>query len=701
MLQWVILGALLLGGPGRAGAVAERMFGEVTSPRYPRPYPNLYHGTTDIAVPAGYRVKLGFWQFDLEPSEACFYDYVKVSADKTDLGRFCGRADSAPGQHPGRREFLSKGNRMRLTMHTDFSNEENGTTVFYKGFLAYYQAVDRNECTEPDDAGPRCKQLCHNTVGSYFCSCRPGYRLNSDRHSCRADCSAELYTEPAGSVSSLDYPQPYPPDTRCNYSIRVDRGLSLTLKFLEPFEIDDHQQVRCPYDQLQIYAGGRLLEEYCGTKNPGVLDTGSNAVDLVFLTDESGFSRGWKLRYSSKAVQCPRPVPRDQFTVIRDPQPLYEYRDYFIAACKTGYQLNEGNRVLPSFTAVCQDDGTWHRAMPSCKIVNCGPASPLPNGMVKYLTGPGLKTYEAQIQYECQEPYYRLLAPGGTGTYTCSAQGAWKDQLGGKKIPLCLPVCGQPDTPVVHKQRIIGGDKAQRGNFPWQAFIRVQGRSGGALLGDRWVLTAAHVFRPKGGSGPQDLEQVHVFLGHTDLEEIEKLGAHPVRRVVIHPDYRPDDPDDFNADIALLELEDSVRLGPDLLPICLPDPGNASYYESGRLGYVSGFGEERKRLSDQLKYVRLPVAARAACQAWLRIHRRADVFSQNMFCAGDRAQKQDACQGDSGGVFAVQDDHSDRWVASGIVSWGIGCGNGYGFYTKVLEYVAWIREVMGGQEAGA
>lgn len=30
---------------------------------------------------------------------------------------------------------------MLLTFHTDFSNEENGTVMFYKGFLAYYQAV--------------------------------------------------------------------------------------------------------------------------------------------------------------------------------------------------------------------------------------------------------------------------------------------------------------------------------------------------------------------------------------------------------------------------------------------------------------------------------------------------------------------------------------------------------------------------------
>lgn len=67
------------------------------------------------------------------------------------------------------------------------------------------------------------------------------------------NCSSQLYTEPSGYISSVEYPKPYGPDLRCNYSIRVERGLTLNLKFLEPFEIDDHQQVHCPYDQLQVW----------------------------------------------------------------------------------------------------------------------------------------------------------------------------------------------------------------------------------------------------------------------------------------------------------------------------------------------------------------------------------------------------------------------------------------------------------------
>lgn len=248
---------------------------------------------------------------------------------------------------------------------------------------------------------------------------------------------------------------------------------------------------------------------------------------------------------------------------------------------------------------------------------------------------------------------------------------------------------------MTEKQRIIGGQKAKPGNFPWQAFTNIHGRGGGALLGDRWVLTAAHTIHPKEHNRQNDTSK-DVFLGHINVEEIKRLGHHPVRRAIIHPDYRQDEPNNFEGDIALLELENPVPLGPNLLPICLPD--NETFYDERLMGYVSGFGITEGKIAFNLRFVRLPVAERETCQRWLQTKKSNDVFSQNMFCSGDPSQRHDACQGDSGGVFAVRDRDRDTWIATGIVSWGIGCGEGYGFYTKVLNYVDWIKKEMGEED---
>lgn len=44
---------------------------------------------------------------------------------------------------------------------------------------------------------------------------------------------------------------------------------------------------------------------------------------------------------SPTVIKCPQPKTLDSFTIIQDLQPQYEFRDYFIATCKQGYQLME------------------------------------------------------------------------------------------------------------------------------------------------------------------------------------------------------------------------------------------------------------------------------------------------------------------------------------------------------------------------
>ncbi|XP_019483198.1 PREDICTED: complement C1r subcomponent-like protein isoform X2 [Hipposideros armiger] len=313
------------------------------------------------------------------------------------------------------------------------------------------------------------------------------------------------------------------------------------------------------------------------------------------------------------------------------------------------------------------------------------------NGNSEATHTPGDNPYK--IQNHCQEPYYQAVP---AETFTCTAQGPRKETQDRKEVPHCVPVCGRPVTPITQNQEAQGPSKAKLGNFPWQAFTIIHGRAGGALLGDRWILTAAHTIYPKDSIFLGKHPSVNVFLGHTNIDEIIKLGNHPVRRVVVHPDYHQKESHNFNGDIALLELQHSVSLGPSLLPVCLPD--SETLYRSGLMGYVSGFGMEMGWLTTELKYSRLPVAPREACEAWLQEKQRTEVFSDNMFCVGNKTWKQSVCQGDSGGIYVVWDDDAHHWVATGIVSWGIGCGKGYGFYTKVLSYMDWIKRVMDGKD---
>ncbi|XP_075698813.1 complement C1r subcomponent-like [Rhinoderma darwinii] len=284
--------------------------------------------------------------------------------------------------------------------------------------------------------------------------------------------------------------------------------------------------------------------------------------------------------------------------------------------------------------------------------------------------------------------------------FTCSEDRVWKDENGGQEIPICLPVCGKAQKLKTTYTRIIGGNVAENGNFPWQAFLSIgSGRAGGVLIDEKWVLTAAHVLSHQGSVNGIDINNLDLFLGDVFVENLLKHGLAKVKSYHIHPGYSASSHDH---DIALIELETAVTMNRNVSPICLPE-GNVTYlYESGKLGYVSGFGiTQDNKITDHLHYVYLPMAARDKCQQYLikELEKKKSEdykFTDNMFCAGyteQKDKKKDSCQGDSGGAFAVQGE--ENWVATGLVSWGIDCGRGYGYYTKVVNYIDWIRSYIG------
>lgn len=51
--------------------------------------------------------------------------------------------------------------------------------------IAFF-SVEVDECSRPNRGG--CEQRCLNTLGSYKCSCDPGYELAPDKRRCEGEC---------------------------------------------------------------------------------------------------------------------------------------------------------------------------------------------------------------------------------------------------------------------------------------------------------------------------------------------------------------------------------------------------------------------------------------------------------------------------------------------------------------------------------
>ncbi|BFG04405.1 uncharacterized protein DMAD_03386 [Drosophila madeirensis] len=252
--------------------------------------------------------------------------------------------------------------------------------------------------------------------------------------------------------------------------------------------------------------------------------------------------------------------------------------------------------------------------------------------------------------------------------------------------------CGISLAKQTAQRRIVGGDDAGFGSFPWQAYIRIgSSRCGGSLVSRRHVVTAGHCVAR---ATPR---QVHVTLGDYVINSaVEPLPAYTfgVRRIDVHP-YFKFTPQADRFDISVLTLERTVHFMPHIAPICLPEK-NEDFL--GKFGWAAGWGalNPGSRLRPKtLQAVDVPVIENRICERWHRQNGINVVIYQEMLCAGYRNGGKDSCQGDSGGP--LMHDKNGRWYLIGVVSAGYSCASRGqpGIYHSVSKTVDWVSYVVG------
>ena len=240
--------------------------------------------------------------------------------------------------------------------------------------------------------------------------------------------------------------------------------------------------------------------------------------------------------------------------------------------------------------------------------------------------------------------------------------------------------------------RIVNGTLSVRGSAPWLARLwdrRLRKHFCGASIINRaWILTAAHCIITSGILK----EDLVVRVGDFDTlsrESGEQLLT--VSEIIVYENYNHEL---YDGDIALIKLAEHIEAFDDYVrPICIP---NATVGDSiitpGVKGQVVGWGRvsENGHYSQFMKEVKLQVRDEWKCE-----QSTGYLVTRNMFCAGSPKREGDACDGDSGGSFAVEDEDG-RWYLAGVVSWGEGCAREgkYGFYTKVPLFYEWIHNTI-------
>ncbi|MEQ2218102.1 hypothetical protein XENOCAPTIV_029438 [Xenoophorus captivus] len=229
---------------------------------------------------------------------------------------------------------------------------------------------------------------------------------------------------------------------------------------------------------------------------------------------------------------------------------------------------------------------------------------------------------------------------------------------------------------------------------PWQAMIYLSdnvldgGYAGGALISDRWVLTAGrNLFIRKSRQDIQGKDPVipKVFLGIS-----QKGEANPSKEVAVDKVR--------NGLLALIKLKESVVMSDKVTPIPLPERGQDTDSVVGGSGVIAGWGWGiRLTPATSLKYLVLPLANHSACKAEYERTTSTPRVDDNMFCTRQTDYEENVCFGDAGGALAVRDTQTGDVYAAGILSYDKSCNRyNYAVYMKISSYLPWIHSVIRG-----
>ncbi|CAB1334494.1 unnamed protein product, partial [Coregonus sp. 'balchen'] len=213
---------------------------------------------------------------------------------------------------------------LSLSFRSDYSNTKRHT-----GFRGFYTLQDFDECEDDPDNG--CTQFCHNYIGGYLCSCRLGYHLDTDRHTCTVSCTEDLSGSLRGVISSPPRPGPYAEHAHCSYTLSVEDNLELLLRFTGEFDVEQGPDGQC-VDTLMVETSSGTRGPFCGRVPPSSpLRTGSHRARILFNSDGQGSNNGFTIHYKTTS---------DTVTVT----------------CDLGSVLNTGDK---EYESTCKRTGEW------------------------------------------------------------------------------------------------------------------------------------------------------------------------------------------------------------------------------------------------------------------------------------------------------------------------------------------------------
>ncbi|XP_048481076.1 cubilin-like [Plutella xylostella] len=232
--------------------------GSITSPNYPLPYNENAECFYRIVTSHGSRIKLIFNDLDLEKTHGCTDDYVEIfdgrDSNALSLGRYCSMTLNSSN-------IETSSNYAYIKFRSDF-------IISSKGFSLNYHTI------------------CHNNVtGSY------------------------------GIIESPDFPNHYPINLHCMWTITVPLGNTINVTFSD-FDISSNLfhdwrytnfsraepfifSRLCRHDYLDVKDPSDVhsMKRLCGSSIPAKISTKSNSLSIEFTSSSFITRKGFRLEW--------------------------------------------------------------------------------------------------------------------------------------------------------------------------------------------------------------------------------------------------------------------------------------------------------------------------------------------------------------------------------------------------------------------